>query len=154
MPYSVFVSYSTRDLTRATQLQELVTWAGAVPYVAEYSTKPGTVLSAEILQAIKTCDLFLLLWSTDAKQSEWVPMEIGVAKGAGKAIMPVVLHPGLSLPGFINDLKYLPLYDNPSAALSWLQDHVFTQARKKEQAEAWVLLGVGAAILFVLSQRG
>lgn len=152
MPYSVFVSYSTRDLARATQLRDLIARAGATPYVAEYSTRPGLALSAEILQAIKTCDLFLLLWSTDARHSDWVPQEIGVAKGTGRSIMPVVLHPGLSLPGFINDLKYLALYNNPSAALAWLQDHVFAQARKKEQTDALVLLGVGAAILFVLSQ--
>jgi len=154
MAYRVFVSYSTRDLDRATQLQDLITRAGGAPYVAEYSTTPGAALPAALLRAIKDCDLFLLLWSTDARHSDWVPQEIGVAKGAGKSIMPVVLHSGLTLPGFINDLKYLPLYKNPSGALAWLQEHLFAQARKKEQTEALVLLGVGAAILLVLSQKG
>ena len=153
MPYRVFVSYSTRDLAIASHLRDLILGIGATAYVAEYSTKPGTVLSGEILQAIKVCDLFLLLWSTDARHSDWVPQEIGVAKGASKPIMPVVLHPGLALPGFIGDLKYLPLYENPSAALGWLEQHVFAQARKKEQSEAWLLLGVGAAILLALSQK-
>jgi len=153
MAYTVFVSYSTRDLARATQLGELIRRARAVPYIAEYSTAPGTVLSAQIIQAIKACDLFVLLWSTESQQSEWVPQEIGVAKGANKPIMPVVLHAGLSLPGFINDLKYLPLYRDPGAALAWLQEHVFASARRKEQNEAWVILGVGAAILLALNQN-
>ena len=153
MPYRVFVSYSTRDIARANQLSDLIRRAGAEPYVAEYATAPGTPLSTAIIQAIKTCDLFVLLWSTDARHSEWVPQEIGMAKGAGKPIMPVVLHPGLSLPGFISDLKYLALYQDPSAALVWIQEHVFSRARRKEQTEAWVTLGVGAAILLALSQN-
>ena len=117
MAYSVFISYSTRDLTVATNLQEWINYAGATAFLAEYSVIPGTSLAENIIRAIKGCDLFVLLWSHNARGSEWVPQEIGIAKGAGKPIMPVVLHDGLELPGFIKDLKYLALYKDPQAAV-------------------------------------
>jgi hypothetical protein len=132
VPYSVFVSYSTRDLETANALHAWIAHAGASVYIAEYSTVPGTPLASEVLHAIQRCDLFLLLWSSNAKQSEWVPQEIGAATGACKPIMPVVLHAGIELPGFIRDLKYLALYNDPQAAAHWLHAHVLQQVTEKD----------------------
>jgi hypothetical protein len=57
------------------------------------------------------------------------------------------LEPGLELPGFINDLKYLPHYKNPKAAIEWLRSNVVERAQKKKQTNGLVWLGLGAAIL-------
>ena len=159
MPYSVFVSYSTRDLETANALHAWIAHAGASVYIAEYSTVPGTPLSTEVLSAIKQCDLFLLLWSSNAQRSEWVPQEIGAATAASKSIMPVVLHAGIELPGFIRDLKYLALYQDPQAAAHWLHDHVLqrvtekVEVTKKAQGEKdqWMMLGVAGAILLAFA---
>lgn len=150
MAYSVFVSYSTRDLATATALRDWIVYAGAEAFLAEYSTTPGQPLSERILQAIKGCDLFLLLWSSSARGSDWVPQEIGVAKGASKPIMPVVLHHGLDLTGFVKDLKYLPLYKDPNAAAQWLSSHV-AALKKDKEVKGLLALGVAGAILFALS---
>jgi hypothetical protein len=152
MAFSVFVSYSTRDLQTANALKSHIEHVGASAFIAEYSLAPGSPLSPDILQAIKNCDLFLLLWSSNAKTSEWVPQEIGAAKASGKAIMPVVLHAGLSLPGFINDLKYLPLYKDTQTAVDWLRGHIFSKVEAKKQSDALVALGVSAAIIFILTR--
>src|SRR3989337_1599362 len=106
MPFSVFISYSTSDLANATVLSGWVTAAGAKPFLAEYSLAPGRALAADIVTAIQNCDLFLLLWTGSARNSEWVPQEIGIAKGAAKPIMPVVLQRGLDLPGLLKVLKF------------------------------------------------
>ncbi len=152
MAYSVFISYSTRDLTVATNLQEWINYAGATAFLAEYSVIPGTSLAENIIRAIKGCDLFVLLWSHNARGSEWVPQEIGIAKGAGKPIMPVVLHDGLELPGFIKDLKYLALYKDPQAAVEWLHSHV--AQRVKNKTDGLVALGVVGAIMLALLASG
>ena len=120
-------------------------------YVAEYSTAPGESLSIEIRRAIEACDLFLLVWSTNAQSSEWVPQEIGVATGLKKPVMPVVLHGGLRLPAFLGDLKYLELFKDPAAALGWLQRFVSERAQKKQKSEGLALLTLVGAILIGLS---
>lgn len=149
MSYSVFISYSTLDLATATSLSEWLKPAGANVFLAEYSVQPSQPLSESIINAIRGCDLFILLWSSNAKESEWVPQEIGIARGARKPIMPVILHAGIELPGFVRDLRYLELYKDPQAMAQWLSNFVSTQQNKKEVDTA-ILLGVVGIIAIVL----
>ena len=105
-------------------------------------------MAADIVAAIKGCDLFLLLWSHNAKNSEWVPQEIGVARGADRTVMPVVLHPGLDLPHFIRDLKYLAVYKDPMAAVQWLHQDIAARVKQKDV----VTIGVIGALLLLLAK--
>ncbi len=108
MAYNVFISYSSKNLS-------IVDWARATlpqpghiaVFAAEYSVRPSQVLNKEIESAIRTCDLFVLLWTHDARHSDYVPQEIGIAKGCFKTILPVVMEANVPVPGFISDLKYL-----------------------------------------------
>jgi len=147
---SVFISYSTRDLENATALRSWVESAGAQPFLAAYAVAPGQPLALDIMAAIKGCDLFLLLWSQNARSSEWVPQEIGIARGAGKSIMPVVLQPEIELPGFIKDLKYLEVYKDPTAAVQWLYHDVAARVKQKD-TDALVAVGVVGAVLLLLA---
>ena len=149
MSFSAFISYSTRDLADANALRDWVAVAGATPFLAEYSVAPGRPLAADILAAIRGCDLFLLIWSTSARESEWVPQEVGIARGAGKPILPIVLEPGLELPGFLRDLKYLAVYRDPTSSVKWLHQHV--AARVKEKADTAVVMGVIGAVLLLMA---
>ena len=152
MAYKVFISYSTKDLLIVNHLKRLLTDASIEVYIAEYSALPGTVLDEDIIRAIETCDLFILLWSRHSKVSEWVPQEIGIATHAKKTIMPIVMEPNLNLPGFIQKLKYLPAYQNPEYALNWVRVNVFERARVKQQQDGLVWLGIGAGVLWLLSR--
>jgi hypothetical protein len=152
MAFKVFISYSTRDSTRTEQVKQLLAATGAQVFVAEYSVVPGTELARAIINAIKSCDLFVLLWSHHAKKSEWVPQEIGIAKGCNKPVIPVVLHPSADLPGFLKGLKYLPLYKDPRKALAWLQTNVAAQAAEKHNLEGVAWLGVAGVLLWLLAQ--
>lgn len=153
MAFQIFVSYSTRDLPIVTALRAHLASVGVSVYVAEYTTVPGQSLPQEIRHAIESCDLFLLIWSTNAQSSAWVPQEIGVATGLKKPVMPVVLHAGLQLPAFLSDLKYLELHKNPVAATEWLQRFVAERAQKKQQSEAWAMLGLVGTVLFALTAK-
>jgi len=100
------------------------------------------------------------LWSTNAKNSEWVSQEIGKAHSLNKQILPLVLTEGLTLPGFINGLKYLPVYQNPAAAIQQARTIVVdrfnakrTEIEKQKQSEALALLGLGALFLWAISQK-
>lgn len=147
MAYKVFISYSTKDFPLVEHVRNLLQHSSIEVFIAEYSVAPGQSLPAEIISAIKNCNLFILLWSRNSKESEWVPQEIGIAISEKKPILPAVLEPDISLPGFISNLKYLPVYKKPGSALSWLRANVFEQAQKKEQTDGLVWLGLGAAVI-------
>jgi hypothetical protein len=152
MGFRVFISYSTRDITLAAHVKQLLEAVGAQVFVAAYSLPAGAELAREIIAAIKTCDLFVLLWGHNAKTSEWVPQEIGVAKGHNKPVIPVVLQPGADLPGFLKGLKYLPLYKDPRKALVWLQRSVAGKVAERSKVEGITWLGIMGVLLWLVSQ--
>src|SRR5215210_5727346 len=105
MAYKVFMSYATKDLPIANHVKQLLADASIEVYVAAHSLWPGATINQALVNAIESCDLFMLLWSRNSKASEWVSQEIGIATHAKKSILPVVLEPNLNLPGFIKELK-------------------------------------------------
>jgi hypothetical protein len=157
MPYEVFVSYSSTDLETATALRTWIQHAGAQAFIAEYSVLPSQALAATIENAIRRCDLFVLLWSGNAAKSAWVPQEIGMARGLSKPILPIVLHEGAAPPAFIGDLKYLPLYPDPNAAVqqfyAQLQGRV-AQKQFGDSVTAIVSVGLVLAAMASLGDAG
>ncbi len=158
--FNVFVSYSTQDLKNVAELKQSLIGTGVEVFVAEHSVSPSEHLSERISSAISSCDLFVLLWSDNARASEWVSQEIGKAHSLNKQILPLVLTEGLNLPGFISGLKYLAMYKNPAAAIEQARAIVLDGFRakmavieKKKQTEALTLLGLGAFILWASSQK-
>lgn len=158
--FKVFISYSTHDLKNVTELRQSLVGTGVEVFVAEHSVTASEPLSEKISAAIGACDLFVLLWSANAKASDWVPQEIGKAHSLQKTILPLVLEDGLPLPGFISGLKYLPVFRNPQAAMAQAQDFVLKQfqakqaaARQKEQENARNLLVLGGLVLWLFNQK-
>ena len=152
MALKVFISYSTKDFSVVEFARAMLTGPAVDVFVAEYSAAPGAPLSPSIITAIKQCDLFILLWSENARTSEWVPQEIGIAKAENKQIVPVVLQSNISLPGFISDLKYLDVPKNPAAAFTWLQQNVLAHATEKQKQETLAWLAIGGSLLWLLSR--
>jgi hypothetical protein len=140
MAYSVFISYSTKDLHIANHIRAALSVLGVNVFIAESSVLPSMPLTPFIEAAIRQCDLFALLWTRNAKVSDYVPQEIGIAKGCNKTILPVVLEPGLRVPGFISDLKYLDASGNPAQSVAWLQQFVAQNAAQKAQSTALLVL--------------
>ncbi len=151
MNYSVFISYSTKDLNIVKYVKNLLENYSIKVYVAEYTAPPGVDLTNHIKNSITACDLFILLWSSNSKKSEWVTQEIALANANNKTIIPVVLEPNLELPVFIKNLKYLEAYTNPQQAFEYLRYYVYEAADKKSRVDGLVMLGLGAAFLYMLS---
>jgi hypothetical protein len=158
--FKVFVSYSTHDLRNVAELQQSLIGTGVQVFIAEYSVIASQPLPETISAAIAACDLFVLLWSANAKASEWVPQEIGKAHSLHKPILPLVLEEGLALPGFISGLKYLPVFRAPQVAMAQTQEFILKQfqakqtaARQKEEENARNLLVLGGLALWLFSQK-
>jgi TIR domain len=144
MPYKVFISYSSKDLSLVARVRDTLKHSSIEVFIAEYSIPPGSSLVQSIISAINDCDIFLLVWSHNSKESDWVHQEVGAAKVANKFVIPVVLDPNMTLPAFIADLKYLPAYENIDDAMAELRNLVLTRVKEREQEQS------GAIALLVL----
>jgi hypothetical protein len=163
MSFKLFISYSTRDLSQVDLLRQQLQGTSIEVFVAEHSVQPSEELAPKIAAAIANCDLFVLLWSENAKSSEWVPQEIGRATALGKTILPLVLSDTVTLPGFIRSLKYLPVHKDPSASLQSARTIILeayekktkmlaTAAKEQSEKDALALVGIGAFLLWAFSK--
>jgi hypothetical protein len=146
MAYNVFISYSSKNLNIVDWARSTLSQPGHIEvFAAEYSIIPSQALNEEIEAAIRACDLFVLLWSHDARGSDYVPQEIGIAKGCNKTILPVVMEDGLPVPGFISNLKYLAAHRDWNGSFIWLNQFVRENAVYLAQSKA-----VGALLVTIL----
>ena len=146
MAYNVFISYSSKNLNIVDWAKATLRQPGHVEvFAAEYSVLPSQDLNGEIEAAIRACDLFVLLWSHDARASDYVPQEIGIAKGCNKTILPVVMEDKVPVPGFISNLKYLPAHKNWDGSFIWLTAFVRENAAQLQKAKI-----IGALVTTIL----
>jgi len=150
MPYNVFVSYSTKDIPEVDKLREALQFPDVQCFVSQYAVKPGAPLAPTIKTSILACDLFILLWSKNAAASEWVQQEIGIAHASQKFILPFVLEPGLSLPGFIKDLRYVAAHQDFQQSLSDLRETVLKNSLTKQSQQSMAALAIGALLILAL----
>ena len=131
MDFKVFVSYSTKDLDHVEALRAQLANTPLKLFVAEHSVIPGEDLSSKIKSSISTCDLFVLVWSKNAKESGWVSQEIGQASAFNKQILPLVLDEEHAPEGFVSNLKYIQAYKSISEALSEAKNICWMHITKK-----------------------
>ncbi|MBA7480665.1 hypothetical protein ES707_16127 [subsurface metagenome] len=108
--FSVFVSYSTKDIERIRPVvQQIQSIQGLTIFFADRSLNPGDFISQRIIQNIKVADVFIVFYSEAASQSTYVQQEIGVAKGDSKLILPILLDQAKPS-GMLTDVHYLNLH--------------------------------------------
>jgi hypothetical protein len=92
----VFVSHSTGDRAAAISLQELL-WKAfgndlEVFVSSDYHSIPGgKVWFTELLEALKSAPVTLLLLSQNSIGRRWINFEAGVGIGAGNLVIPLVV---------------------------------------------------------------
>ena len=160
MALKVFISYSSTDIPIVEQIKKAIESPNINVFIAEHSIKPGENLNDSIIKNIKESTMFVLLWSKNATESDYVKQEIGTAKGFGKLIIPFVINEGLVLPEFIRDLKYIRAYENIDKSIKTLQEIVSGKAKEKQELEKKEnikdVVGIAiiaAIILFLASQE-
>ena len=151
MAYRVFMSYSTKDMQRVEEVRTALQDMLVEVFVAEHSVEPGQHLLKQIAKAIKACQVFLLVWSENSQESQWVSNEVTLAISEGKFIIPIVLDPEATLPSVLADRKYLPAYRDPQQALKWLRTTILKRARERRDLDLAVTFGVVALAALILS---
>jgi TIR domain-containing protein len=89
-----FISYATRDRPEVLKRVQLLGTLGIDFFQDVLSLDPGQRWEQELYRQIEECDLFLLFWSTAAKESDWVRKEaleaLRLAVASGESERPTV----------------------------------------------------------------
>jgi len=152
MTYNIFISYSTKDLQTAKWLeQSLLQIKGAKVFLAHSNFIAGS-LSDALINKIKQCNLFIVLYSKEAHASSYVQQEIGVAKGNNKIIIPVVIEPDVKPGAMLEGINYVKLYDPEPDQLQRLFDYVI-QNSQESVTDNQTKLALGLLFLYLISKN-
>lgn len=153
MAYNVVISYSSKNLPVVNWARKALTQPNITNvFAAEYSVLPSQSLNDEIERAIRACHLFVLLWSHDARHSDYVPQEIGIAIGCNKTILPIVMEENVPVPAFISKLKYLPAHKNFQGSFMWLKQFVEENSKKQNIKELGIVVALLGGVILLASQ--
>ncbi|TET19315.1 toll/interleukin-1 receptor domain-containing protein [Candidatus Bathyarchaeota archaeon] len=150
MPFTVFVSHSTKDMDIVNELAKWLELNGVVAHVAQLQTEAGKPLAETISEGLESSNCVLAILTKDGARSKWVNQEIGYAKRAGKMVVPIV-EEGVRVKGFLESLEYIP-FDrrNPYDAVTRAVEYLRTLAVRKEEEERARAIFGGLLFLFGL----
>jgi adenylate cyclase len=92
MPHDIFISYSSTDRERATELAVNLRSSGYSVWMDMMGIDVATKWTREIADALESCKALLLLLSSASQASENVQKEIALAAEWNKRIIPVELE--------------------------------------------------------------
>ncbi|MBS3061555.1 MAG: toll/interleukin-1 receptor domain-containing protein [Candidatus Diapherotrites archaeon] len=143
MTFNIFISYSTKDIETAKRQQNYFSQIqGTRVFLSESSLILGQ-LSDVFINEIKKCDLFIVLYSKNSQNSTYVQQEIGVAKGNGKLVIPVLLDAEAKPDAMLQGISYLSIYDEEkrNTQMPRLYQYITQETQKKATGETLLFLG-------------
>lgn len=96
-----FVSYSSKDRAAVLSRVQMLRVFDQQFFMDVLSLQPGEEWNPELEKKINECDLFLLFWSGNARDSEWVIKEVRLAlarKKGNREALPYIQPVPLELP--------------------------------------------------------
>ncbi len=153
--YNIFISYSTLDIEIA---KRIVTYLSQIQGVSVFLSDSNLIvgtLSNVLIEKIKHCDLFLVLYSKNSYSSNYVQQEIGVAKGNNKLIIPILLDDEARPSAMLQGTSYLSIYDENKAKeqMPRLYNYIVQESQKKANGQALFALGAIFALGYLLSEK-
>ncbi|MFZ1897522.1 toll/interleukin-1 receptor domain-containing protein [Methanoregula sp.] len=146
--FNIFASYSTKDIEKIKPvLNNLLQIQGVQVFFADDDLKPGDIISRRITQNITASDIFLVFYSSSARQSSYVQQEIGVALGQNKIIIPLLLDETKPT-GMLANVHYLDFSDEQKrlSEFTRLYNFIVTNKQTKDRNQllgGLALLGIG-----------
>jgi hypothetical protein len=89
----VFTSYSRRDTEIVDTIVAKMAQAGISVWIDREAIKAGNTWRVQIVQAIDTCNAFVLILSPNSAASDNVRKEIDLSQDSGRTIFAVMLEP-------------------------------------------------------------
>ncbi len=147
----VFISYSSKDVEIANQLNALLTKNNIKPWMAPNDIPTGFKYAEVITYAIKECSCLVLLLTSNAQNSNWVPREVERSINYGKKVLPIQLenielNEEFQLYISVNHLLSVKKIDEQSAEIQKLLDSIKKEVEAPQQPELNVRYRVGDII--------
>jgi hypothetical protein len=101
----LFISYAHESIDKVRQTVEVLTAGGHTAWFDD-QLLPGQDWKRSLGEAIAHSDVFVYAITREAVSSEWCDWELATAVRAEKALLPVLLEPGISLPASLKRLQY------------------------------------------------
>ena len=118
----VFISYSHVDKDYVYNLTQEFDRIGLRYFLDEKDINWGAKIKEKVQDALHSCIAVLVVISPASLKSAWVPFEIGHAMGTNKIVFPLLTHPSLDLPGYLNDLSY---FVTPEKAIEYFKSQAW-----------------------------
>jgi hypothetical protein len=116
MDFDVFISYSSKDKTAANAACAVMESAGIRCWIAPRDIRPGGEYGAAIIDAIDHCRVMVLIFSSNANESQQIRREIERAVSKGIPLVPVRIEevpPTKSLEYFLGAIHWLDALSPP-----------------------------------------
>lgn len=101
----VFISYAWKDKAIMKYVKGRLESFNIDFWVDQDGIRAGQSFPSRISEAIKKCDTVIVLWSTNADQSEWVRKELDAAQAQHKRIIPCPLD-DTEIPALLTPLLF------------------------------------------------
>jgi Flp pilus assembly protein TadD len=118
MAHDVFVSYASGDKTVADAVCATLESSGVRCWIAPRDVEPGLAYGEAIVEAIQSCRIMVLVFSSRANASAHIPKEIERAVSTGSVVIPLRIEdvkPAKSLDYFIGNVHWLDALNPPIA---------------------------------------
>jgi hypothetical protein len=119
MAFDVFISYSSKDKATADGTCAALEAAGIRCWIAPRDVRPGAEYAAAIIDAIDSCRLMVLIFSSNANASRQIPRELERAASKGVPIVPMRIEeimPTKSMEYYLGEIHWLDALTPPLAA--------------------------------------
>ena len=98
--YDVFISYSSKDESKAIEIRDYLVEKNIKCWMAPDSIPMGADYQSEIPEGINNANILVLVLSENSQKSIWVPKEVSYALDQGKCILPFEISKGDLSPAF------------------------------------------------------
>ena len=125
----VFISYKSEEFSQADWVRQHLEQAGISCWMAPASITGGSSYAVEIPQAIRQCQVFVLILSRQAQQSRWIPKELDQAINYGKTVLPFMLEDcplENDFSFYLSNVQRYPAYAGMDAAMARMQREILT----------------------------
>lgn len=117
---NIFISHNKKDLIDARALATAFIEYGINIWFDEWEIMPGDSIIGGIEEGLENANIFILVWSQNAKKSEWVGSEVKAylhrkMKNPNIRIVPIMLDK-TPLPSLIKDYRGFEISDGTKFA--------------------------------------
>lgn len=137
-PY-VFISYSHDDSSFAASLSARLHRTNIPHFRDIQAIEWGEHIPHRIHAALERATHLIILVSPGSERSQWVSYETGYARGRGVILVPYLLHPRMTVPSFLANIRYLHSRSDEAKFLKSLQTTIRRiQNSKKRSAKSQI----------------